>query len=65
MILGLAVPRLAATWFATKIELANDPIPVIPNKGKKMKWTDINKELSKGLKDWGKQGHSIAWLINL
>ena len=65
MILGLAVPRLAATWFATKLELDNEPIPTVPNKGKKVKWSDINKELSKGLKDWGKQGHSIAWLTNL
>lgn len=65
MILGLAVPRLAATWFATKLELDNEPIPTFPNKGKKVKWTDINKELSKGLKEWGKEGHSIAWLTNL
>ncbi len=65
MILGLAVPRLAATWFATKLELDNEPIPTVPNKGKKVKWTDINKELSKGLKEWGKEGHSIAWLTNL
>jgi GLPGLI family protein len=65
MILGLAVPRLAATWFATKIELVNDPIPVISSKGKKVKWGNINKELAKGLRDWGKQGHSIAWLTNL
>ena len=65
MILGLAVPRLAATWFATKIELNNDPIPTFPNKGKKVKWLDINNELSKGLKQWGKEGHSIAWLTNL
>ena len=65
MILGLAVPRLAATWFATKLELDNQPIPTFPNKGKKVKWTDINKELSKGLKEWGKEGHSIAWLTNL
>lgn len=65
MILGLAVPRLAATWFATKIELNNDPIPVLPNKGKKVKWVDVNNELSKGLKQWGREGHSIAWLTNL
>ena len=65
MILGLAIPRLAATWFATKIELNNDPIPTLPIKGKKVKWIDINNELSKGLKQWGREGHSIAWLTNL
>jgi len=65
MILGLAVPRLAATWFATKLEIDNEPIPSVSNKGKKVKWTDINKELSKGLKEWGKEGHSMAWLTNL
>lgn len=65
MIMGLAIPRLAATWFATKMELVNDPIPFPKTKGKKVVWSDINKELSNGLKQWGKEGHNIAWISNL
>lgn len=65
MIMGLAVPRLAATWFATQLELANNPIPVPEPKRKKIKWIDMNKEISNGLKEWGKQGQAIAWLTNL
>ena len=42
MILGLAIPRLSTTWFATKVELI-DPKPTdfaIPSRGKKI--TDAN-----------------------
>ena len=66
MILGLAIPRLAATWFATKLELINTPIPAPAIiKGKKVTWSDMNKEIAKGLKQWGKEGHAITWLSNL
>ena len=65
MIMGLAVPRLAATWFATKLELTNDPIPMTITKGKNANWSAINKDITKGLKNWGKEGQAIAWLSNL
>ena len=67
MILGLAIPRLATTWFATKVELI-DPKPTdfaIPARGKKI--TDINLQslLQKSLKDWGKQGQRNIWWVML
>lgn len=66
MIMGLAVPRLAATWFATKLELINTPIPTPAIvKGKKVTWSDINNDITKGLKQWGKEGQVIAWLSTL
>jgi GLPGLI family protein len=66
MILGLAIPRLASTWFATKLELVNIPIPApISTKSKKVSWTDINKELNKGTKSWGKEAAVFLWVANL
>ena len=67
MIMGLAVPRLATTWFATKLELQN---PVIASvdilaKGKAVQRTQINKDLNKGLTGWGKMGKIIVWIASL
>jgi GLPGLI family protein len=67
LILGLAVPRLYTTWFATKLELV-DPTPAQLNpvqKGKKVSWTQLYGELSKGLKDWGKEAEKRIWLISM
>lgn len=67
MILGLAVPRLYTTWFATKVELTT-PTPVDLNpkqKGKIVNRTQLSAELSKGLKDWGKEGAKRLWIAQL
>lgn len=63
MILGLAVPRLQITWFATKVEL-KEPTEAILNpkqKGKAVTWEDYEKELNKAMKDWGKYGSKVMW----
>ncbi|MFZ6023397.1 MAG: GLPGLI family protein [Bacteroidota bacterium] len=63
MILGLAVPRLHTTWFATKVELV-DPTPaqLAPSqKGKKASWTQLSTDLNKAMKDWGKEAARILW----
>ncbi len=63
MILGLAVPRLHTTWFATKVELV-DPTPaqLTPSqKGKKASWTQLSSDLNKAMKDWGKEAARILW----
>lgn len=63
MILGLAVPRLQMTWFATKVELkepaANTLAP--KQKGKQVTWTVFEKDLSKAMSEWGKQGAKVMW----
>jgi len=63
MILGLAVPRLYTTWFATKVELieptANQFNP--PTKGKKVNESALEKKLQESLKDWGKEGQKNIW----
>jgi GLPGLI family protein len=67
MILGLAIPRMYATWFATKLELVEPTQQQLnPNqKGKKVNWVQLNAELKKGMKDWGKDGHRRIWASSL
>lgn len=67
MILGLAIPRLYTTWFATKLELV-DPTPAQlspTQKGKKVNWNQLYTELKKGMKEWGKEGHRRIWAASL
>lgn len=67
LILGLAVPRLYTTWFATKLELV-DPTPAQLNpaqKGKKVNWNQLYAELNQGLKKWGKEAEKRLWRVSL
>ncbi|NCI47064.1 GLPGLI family protein [Sediminibacterium soli] len=67
LILGLAVPRLYTTWFATKLELS-EPTATQLNpvqKGKKLNWAQLYAELRKGMKDWGKEAEKRLWIISL
>ncbi len=67
LILGLAIPRLYTTWFATKLELTN-PTPLEMNpkqKGKIVTRTQLITELEKGVKDWGKDGVRRIWNASL
>lgn len=58
MILGIAIPRINTTWFATKVELAEvkpeDIVP--PKKGKKITNEELQKVLQNRMKEWGKYG---------
>ena len=58
MILGVAIPRLNTTWFATKLELTpvTDVGLTSPIKGKKQTETEFIKTLQTLMKDWGKWG---------
>ncbi|MDQ2752783.1 MAG: GLPGLI family protein [Bacteroidota bacterium] len=62
MILGVAIPRLNTTWFATKLILApiTDANVTAPTKGKKQTETDFNNTLQSLMKDWGKWGKRRA-----
>lgn len=67
MILGLAVPRLHTTWFATKVQLT-DPSPAdlaAPSKGKKANREEMVSKLKSTMKDWGKYGQHMQWEIEL
>jgi GLPGLI family protein len=67
MIMGLAIPRMYATWFATKLELIEPTVLQLNpgQKGKKVNWMQLNAELKKGMKDWGKDGHRRIWSSSL
>lgn len=63
MILGLAIPRLYTTWFATKVtdvELSGQELKKI-KKGKVVDFKTLQKEIASGLKDWGSWGHTTLW----
>ena len=66
MILGLAIPRLSETIYATKLELTSPEIP-IPAQGrsKVVKRNQITADLKKGRDNWGKFGKVIVWAANL
>ncbi|MCU0321816.1 MAG: GLPGLI family protein [Chitinophagaceae bacterium] len=63
MILGVAIPRINTTWFATKIELITitDAMLLPPKKGKKSSFNDLQQQLEKSIKDWGKYGRRMIW----
>ncbi|MBC7904035.1 MAG: GLPGLI family protein [Gemmatimonadaceae bacterium] len=67
MILGLAIPRLYTTWFATKVDLVDSPPNEFnaPTKGKKITADGLQSMLKKSLKDWGKQGQRNVWWVML
>lgn len=58
MIMGLAIPRLHTTWYATKLTLVEvtDKDLVAPKKGKKMTGDSYRSELKNILKQWGEEG---------
>jgi GLPGLI family protein len=69
MILGLAVPRLYTTWFATKVELiqpADETKIVPPARGKKATANEMMGKVNEGMKDWGgKYREKAMWLSSL
>ncbi len=58
MILGLAIPRLHTTWYATKVEMkpVKEETMMSPKKGKKINFTQLKEQLKVSMKDWGKEG---------
>jgi GLPGLI family protein len=63
MILGIAVPRINTTWFATKIQLIDikETDLQIPKKGKKANYQELYLQLKKATSDWGKYGIKSIW----
>lgn len=62
MILGMGIPRLHATWFATKVEVNDINLnKVTPaTKGKKVTRTALMKSLEVISKDWGDYGSKLV-----
>lgn len=64
LILGMGVPRLHATWFATKVEI-NSSAPTAPvpaRRAKKVTYHAMIDEIYRVLKNWGNEGGKM--LVN-
>ncbi len=61
MILGVGIPRLHATWFATKVEVFNINMNKVnpATKGKKVSRTTLLSTLDKVSKEWGSYGSKL------
>ena len=61
MILGVGIPRLHSTWFATKVEVLDINMKsVVPaTKGKKVNRVTMVTALDKVLKQWGTYGSKL------
>ena len=61
MILGLGIPRLHTTWFATKVEANGVPTTkIVPaTKGNKVDRKKMISALDNVLKNWGKHGRNM------
>lgn len=61
MILGVGVPRLHTTWFATKVEVYNVNMSAVTpaTKGKKVDRSTMLKSLDKVLRQWGTWGSKM------
>ena len=64
MILGVGIPRLHCTWFATKVEVngVNMKPVAAPAKGKKVTRTEMMTRLGKLADEWGTYGSKL--LVN-
>jgi GLPGLI family protein len=67
MILGVAIPRMHTTWYATKLQLVDIPSNELaaPKKGKKYAGPDFRKQLTTILKEWGDEGVRMKWQMML
>lgn len=64
MILGVGIPRLHATWFATKVEVFDVNLKPVtaPTKGRKVTRNEMMTRLGKLAEEWGTYGSKM--LIN-
>ena len=65
MILGLAVPRMHTTWFATKLTMMDPKLSELmpPKKGKKSNLSSLKVQLNAAMKNWGKWRDKNMWQI--
>jgi len=67
MILGLAIPRLFTTWFATNVEIAPQEFKAFSPKRKSKKVTNeqLLEVIKKGTDRWGKYGVKMLWRVDM
>lgn len=67
MILGIAIPKMHTTWYATKLQVIDvaDKDLAAPKKGKKYEGKDFRGQIKDIMKDWGDEGKKLQWQIML
>jgi len=67
MILGMGIPRLHTTWFATKVQVVNVPTAQIhpETKGKKVNRKDMLQTLYNVMKDWDTWGKKMLLITQI
>jgi GLPGLI family protein len=67
MILGIVIPRLYTTWFATKVSLSAAPVSHvdIAKKGTRVKKDELRSVLLSTFKDWKDERDRYIWWIML
>lgn len=63
LILGMSIPRLHTTWFATKVEVNGvnmTSVKAPAGKGKKVNKVSLHQQLDRVLKNWGKEGEKMV-----
>jgi len=67
MILGMGIPRLHTTWFATKVQVVDVPTAQIhpETKGKKVNRKDMLETLYKVMKDWDTWGKKMLLVTQI
>ena len=62
MILGMGVPRMHTTWFATKVEVNGVNLSSVrpATKGKKVTYKEMIHSVNNVLKQWGNYGKNIV-----
>ncbi|MEO8584155.1 MAG: GLPGLI family protein, partial [Flavitalea sp.] len=66
MILGIVIPRLYTTWFATKLSLsAAEPRKPDSKKGQVVEKEKLKTVLTSSFSDWGEQRQRNIWWVML
>ena len=67
MILGIVMPRLNVTYFATKIDnyLPTEKEITPPTKGEKTNYASLDSKLRESMSKWGDFIQRILWAINI
>lgn len=65
MILGIVIPRMFTSWYATKLQVEGIKEAAIapPKKGKQTDYPGMQKTIQEGLKSWGKWATKYVWQI--
>ncbi|HTJ13803.1 MAG TPA: GLPGLI family protein [Dinghuibacter sp.] len=64
-ILGMVVPKLHTSWYATKVELGEPKAMAPPKKGSKVNYQQLDAQLTSSIGDWGDWGKKYIMRLML